>query len=316
METELDPQYPRKWSDYIGQDTAKRSLMVAARAAKKLKQPLDHVLIAHPTPGIGKTALGHLVAATMGTNVKVISGPVHRDKARMILSQMEDRDVLVYDEFHQIMDNGRKNAEWFLTYAQDAQIAGPLGTEQYPRVTFVCCTTDAYKLPNAIVSRLIEVPMEDYTADEAAKIATKLSRGVFGDLEMPPLRRPELLQLAAAAHNNPRTMRNLLKQLRNLTITGEMVHDGRYDLAKLFDFAGVTPDGLDRVAQNYLLALYEFGGKAGAKTLGDALAQPGGLALTEKLLFDKKLIGKTTTGRVLTRDGINRAQALMQEVAA
>ena len=134
--------YPRRWQDYVGQDRAKKMLRVAAKSAKTRKQPLDHVLITHPSPGVGKTALAVLLATELRRNCRVVSGTMFRDKARVIFASLEDGDLLFYDEFHPLMDQGRKNAEWMLSYLQDGVIMGPLGPEPQPRITIIAATTD------------------------------------------------------------------------------------------------------------------------------------------------------------------------------
>lgn len=302
--------YPRRWNDYIGQEPAKRMLRVAAKAARMRKEPLDHVLISHGTPGVGKTALAALLAQELGTTCRVVSGQVSLQKARLLLSGMEDRDVLLYDEIHQIIDGGKKNAEWMLSFLQDGVLMGPLGPEEQPRITVIGATTDAARLPESIVSRFpLQPPMQDYTDTEAAKIAQVTARSVLEGL--PSLSKPQALQIAAAAHNNPRAIRRLLTVLRDMTITDTLpLHNGRYDIDGLLDFQGITPDGLDPVARRYLHTLAtEFDGSAGAKALEDRLQQPG-LASVERMLMDKGLVAKTRTGRTLTQAGIKRFREL------
>lgn len=304
-------EYPTRWSQYVGQEPAKRVLQVAAKSARIRRVPLDHVLITHPEPGVGKTALAMLVAKEMGTKCKIVSGKIGKDAARLALSEMNDRDVLLYDEFHQVMDGGKKNAEWLLSYMQDGVIYTPMGAEDYPRVTLVAATTDPAKIPESILSRFpLRPPIEDYTDAEATRIAVIMSGKILHGL--PRLRTLDAAVIASAAHNNPRAIRQLLVVLRDMVITDTLeVQKGRYDISQLLEFQGITPDGLDRTAQQYLKALAtEFGGSAGVKALEERLMQPGGLATTERTLMDKGYIARTRTGRTLTKDGITRYRAL------
>jgi Holliday junction DNA helicase RuvB len=316
-----DPQYPKRSSEYVGQTTAKKELEVAVKSAKMRKAPMGHVLLAHHGGGMGKTALGVLVAHMLGKKARVISGQVDATKARLILAEMADGDVLIYDEAHQVMDGGRKNAEWLLNFLQDAMVPGPMGMEKMPRVTMILCTTDPGKLLDTIIGRCqIQPVMEDYTDEEAALVAIATSKKVLVTEGLPALRKADAIAVAKAAANNPRAMRRLLSTLRDLVLTGESeVKNGRYDIAALLEYQGVTEDGLDRKAQKYLLVLkHEFMGKAGAKSIEDRLQAPGGLASTERLLMDKGLIVKTGTGRELTTLGSYRATDILNsmEVAA
>jgi holliday junction DNA helicase RuvB len=309
-------EYPTRWSDYIGQDKAKRELIVAARSARIRKEPLGHVLIHHNQAGIGKTALAALIASEMRTTVRVASGTMHKDHARMVFSSMKDGDVLFYDEFHQVLDNGRKGAEsWLLTFMQDGYIAGPLGPEIQPRVTIVAATTDKSKFTEALTGRFAYVPLlTDYSPQEAAKIAQKLAHKVLVTWDLAPLHLKDAQQIATVANHNPRAMLQLLKSLRDMAVVGELeVTDrGRYDLPTLLDFLGITPDGLDHQMQAYLRSLAaEFNGTAGARALAERIQETAkGLDHIERVLIDRGYVAKTRTGRQLTQAGIKRYREL------
>jgi holliday junction DNA helicase RuvB len=305
-------EYPRTWKDYIGQEPAKRMLQVAAKSAKLRNEPLDHTLISHGTPGIGKTSLAALISDEVGRNCRVVSGQLDLHAARMLFAEMQDRDVLFYDEVHQVMDGGKKNAEWLLAYLQDGVLMGPLGGEIQPRVTIIAATTDAGRLPESIVSRFpLQPPMQDYTDEEAAKIVVIMAGKTL--VGLPKVNAREAAMVASAAHNNPRAIRRLLTVLRDMTITEALpLEKGRYNIDGLLDWQGITHDGLDRVAQRYLEALaLEFDGSAGARALEDRLQQPGGLGQVERVLMDKGLVAKTRSGRMLTQAGISRFRDLV-----
>ncbi len=139
-----DGDYPTSWTGFIGQQRAKDQIRLAAQSAKARKQPMDHILIASGTPGIGKTSLGLLAARTMGRKVLVVTGPVPATRAYGLLAKLDDRDVLFIDEAHKLVEGGKKHAEWLLHYLQDGILLGAPpyrykpggGTEDYvtPRV--------------------------------------------------------------------------------------------------------------------------------------------------------------------------------------
>lgn len=300
-------EYPRRWKDYIGQEPAVAMARDAATAARILKQPLDHMLVAHPSPGIGKTALVSMVTTELRRPCRVVSGKVTTQKARMILSGMQDRDVLFYDEMH-----GLGKEEWLLHFMQDQMIIGPRGPEPMPAVTIIGATTYPQKILPAVLDRFMLVaPMQEYNNAEATQITMgHMARTVLGDL--PRLRRQEASMLASAGGNNPRAIKKLLVSLRNKTVARSLpLVRGHYDVESLLRASGITPDGLDLGAQRYLEALaVDFQGQAGAKSLEDHLQQPGGLGEVERVLIDKGLVVRTHGGRVLTQDGIQRYRAL------
>ena len=65
---------PKTLDEYIGQKKVKDNLDVYMKAALLRGEPLDHVLLYGP-PGLGKTTLAGIIANTMGTQIRVTSGP-------------------------------------------------------------------------------------------------------------------------------------------------------------------------------------------------------------------------------------------------
>ena len=65
---------PKLISEYIGQERVKENLVVFIEAARKRKEPLDHVLLYGP-PGLGKTTLATIIANEMNVNIRITSGP-------------------------------------------------------------------------------------------------------------------------------------------------------------------------------------------------------------------------------------------------
>ena len=98
-----NPLRPKRLSEYIGQEKNKENLSVYINAARGRQDVLDHVLLYGP-PGLGKTTLAAIIAAEMGVNFRVTSGPALARPGDLaaILTSLEPGDVLFIDEIHRL----------------------------------------------------------------------------------------------------------------------------------------------------------------------------------------------------------------------
>ena len=61
-------------------------------------------MLLHGCPGLGKTTLAHIIAAEMGGNIKITSGPAIEKTGDLaaILTNLADSDILFIDEIHRL----------------------------------------------------------------------------------------------------------------------------------------------------------------------------------------------------------------------
>ena len=93
----------KEWNEFFGQENIKKALQIAISAAKKRKEPIEHILLYGP-PGLGKTTVSHLIAREMEVNIKVTSGPAIERAGDLasILTNLEKGDILFIDEIHRL----------------------------------------------------------------------------------------------------------------------------------------------------------------------------------------------------------------------
>ena len=156
LETSLRPRF---LDEYIGQSKVKENMKIYIEAAKKRKEPLDHVLLYGP-PGLGKTTLANIISNEMNSNIKVTSGPAIEKAGDLaaLLTNLQEFDVLFIDEIHRL----NKNVEEILypaleDFTLDIIIGkGPTAKSiriDLPKFTLIGATTKAGTLSTPLRDR-------------------------------------------------------------------------------------------------------------------------------------------------------------------
>lgn len=204
---------PKSMDGYIGQEKAKTNLSVFMQSAKLRGEPLDHVLLYGP-PGLGKTTLAHIIAAEMGVQIKVTSGPSIEKSGDLaaILTNLNEGDVLFIDEIHRL----NHNVEEILYPAmEDFSLDFIIGkgpsarSVQIPlkRFTLVGATTKAGMLSSPLRDRFgVILRLEMYSVDELAEIVRR-SAETLGT----PVSEEASVEIARRSRGTPRIVNRLLK---------------------------------------------------------------------------------------------------------
>lgn len=136
---------PNTLESYIGQDKVKNNLSIFIEAAKRRKEPLDHVLLYGP-PGLGKTTLSNIIANEMGVNIKTTSGPAIERPGDMaaILNGLNEGDILFVDEIHRL---NRMIEEILYPAMEDFVIDIVIGKVQEQEVCVLNCLSLRLSVP-------------------------------------------------------------------------------------------------------------------------------------------------------------------------
>lgn len=298
---------PRRLSDFIGQDKVKGNLDIAITAAKKRGEPLDHVLLYGP-PGLGKTTLAYIIAAEMGVNIKISSGPAIERPGDLasILTNLQKNDGFFIDEIHRL---SRPVEEILYPAMEDFAIdiiigKGPGARSlrlSLPHFTLIGATTRFAMMSPPLRDRFGAVYRLDFYDVPAIEAILKRSAKILNiEIDEPGIR-----QLACRARGTPRVANRLLKRVRDYA---QVKADGVITESVAIEALSkleIDPIGLDEIDHKVMRTIIEKfdGGPVGLETIAASISEEADTIMDvyEPYLLQLGFLERTPRGRVATR---------------
>ncbi len=297
---------PANFSEYVGQAGIVDNLKVFVTAAVQRGDALDHVLLYGP-PGLGKTSLAHVIAAELGTEIVVTSGPSLEKKGDLagILTSLPPRAVLFIDEIHRLSPAVEENLYSAMEdYRFDVVIGEGPGARTVPITlepfTLIGATTRSGLLTGPLRDRFgYPARLEYYGIDDLIHIIER-SAGIIGV----PIDGEATAELASRARGTPRIANRLVRRVRDFA---EVEGEGRLDLGMTqhaLARLGIDEIGLDALDNEYLRRLIETfeGGPVGIDTLAAAIGEESGTLedVCEPYLIQIGFLKRSPRGRLAT----------------
>ncbi|HLL68496.1 MAG TPA: Holliday junction branch migration DNA helicase RuvB [Micromonosporaceae bacterium] len=297
---------PRRLDEFVGQHRVREQLHLLLQSALRRGSPPDHILLSG-SPGLGKTTLAMIVAAELGSALRLTSGPAIERAGDLaaVLTSLGRGDVLFIDEIHRI---ARPAEELLYSAMEDFRVdvmvgkgpgatAIPLDVEPF---TLVGATTRAGLLTGPMRDRFGFVGQLDFY--EPAELDQVLRRSAR--ILSVPITPEGAAQIAGRSRGTPRIANRLLRRVRDYAeVRAEGVVDDASAKAALrvYDVDDIGLDRLDRAVLHALVRSFG-GGPVGLSTLAIAVGeQPDTVEeVCEPFLLRAGLLIRTPRGRVAT----------------
>ncbi len=300
---------PRTFAEYVGQEKIKQNLRIFIDAALARSENLDHVLLYGP-PGLGKTTMASIIAAEMGVNIRITSGPAIERPGDLaaILTNLGPGEILFIDEIHRLNNIVEEILYPAMEdYALDIVVGkGPSARSirlSLEKFTLIGATTRAGLLTSPLRDRFGVINrLEFYNEDELLAILIRAA----GILKV-PVHESGAREIARRSRGTPRIANRLLRRVRDYA---QVKGNGSVDpksAKEALEMLEIDELGLDSVDRKIMLTIVDTfsGGPVGLDTLAASTNEASETIedVLEPYLMQLGFLSRTPRGRIITPRG-------------
>ena len=298
---------PRSLAEFIGQGKVKENLKIAIAAAEARGDPLDHTLLYGPA-GLGKTTLAFIIAAEMGVNIKVTSGPAVERPGDLaaILTSLREGDILFIDEIHRL---GHTVEEKLYPAMEDFVFDIFLGKGagarslrlSLPHFTLIGATTRFALLSPPLRDRFGAIYHLDFYDQTAIETILRRSAAIM----KVPVEGNSLFEIAKRARGTPRVANRLIKRIRDyaqVMANGVITESTALEALSKLEVDSIGLDSADHKLVQAIIVRFD-GGPVGLDTIAASINEDADTitSVYEPYLLQLGFLERTPRGRVVTK---------------